>query len=107
MAGAGDGIGIFGIAYKPDTYIAEESAGLYLAQKLKHLGYRVFVHDYVATPANSPSLIEFEVIGDLEGFSLRTELQVAVICSPSPQYRSLKLPAGTKLLDPWGIVGQL
>lgn len=104
LASPGDAIAIFGMAYKPDTHITEESAGLYLSQKLKHLGYRVLVHDFVANPTNSPSLIEFEVIGNLESMSARKEIRVAVICSPSPEYRDLKLPATTKLFDPWGIV---
>src|SRR6185436_6624269 len=59
-----DTIAVLGLSYKPDTYIVEESAGLHLAQHLKRAGYRVLVHDYGATPANSPSLHEFEVLSD-------------------------------------------
>src|SRR5438132_10730079 len=58
---------VLGISYKPDTYITEESAGLHLAQHLKRHGYRVLVHDFAATPANSPTLHEFEVLTDLGG----------------------------------------
>src|SRR5207302_2689238 len=47
---------VLGVAYKPDTYITEESAGLHLAQELERDGYRVIVHDYAADPLNSPAL---------------------------------------------------
>ena len=36
-----DVIAVLGLAYKPDTYITEEAAGLFLAQQLKRHGYRV------------------------------------------------------------------
>src|SRR5205807_4138903 len=36
-------VAVLGISYKPDTYIAEESAGLHLAQTLKRKGYRVLL----------------------------------------------------------------
>src|SRR5258708_7029019 len=64
LAARGETIAILGMSYKPDTYIVEESAGLYLAQNLKRNGFRVMIHDYAAAPANSPSLHEFEVIQD-------------------------------------------
>src|SRR2546421_6588187 len=62
LAGPKDTIAVLGLAYKPDTYITEESAGLYLAQQLKHNGYRVVVHDYGAQPGLAPSIPEFEQI---------------------------------------------
>jgi UDPglucose 6-dehydrogenase len=58
----GETVVILRMSYKPDTYIVEESAGLYLAQHLKRAGGRVLVHDYAAAPSNSPSLHEFEVV---------------------------------------------
>src|SRR6266571_8147612 len=64
LAHKGDTIAVLGLSYKPDTYITEESAGLYLAQHLKRHGYRVLVHDYWAKPSNAPSLHEFEYVAD-------------------------------------------
>src|SRR4051812_42054263 len=58
IAAKGDTIAILGMSYKPDTYITEESAGLFLAQHLKKKGFRVLVHDYAANPSNSPALHE-------------------------------------------------
>ena len=105
IVGKGETVAVLGMAYKPDTYITEESAGLFLAQNLKRHGHRVLVHDYVAAPANSPSLHEFEVIADPAALQERSDVRLVVVCCPSPQYRSLKVPAGTKLLDAWGVVG--
>src|SRR5947209_4686878 len=92
-----DTVAVLGLAYKPDTYITEESAGLYLAQQLKRHGYRVLVHDYGAQPANAPSLHEFEHLSDPTALAGRADIKVAVICCPWPQYRSVKFAPGTKV----------
>jgi UDPglucose 6-dehydrogenase len=96
-----DTVAVLGLSYKPDTYITEEAAGLYLAQQLKRHGYKVVVHDYGAKPANAPSLHEFEHLDDPAALQERAEVKVAVICCPWPQYRSVKFAPGTKVLTPW------
>jgi len=96
-----DVVAILGLAYKPDTYIVEESAGLYLAQTMHRQGYKVVVHDPGATPANCPSMHEFERLDNLEALKTRKDVKVAVICCPWPQYQNLKLAPGTALLSPW------
>jgi UDPglucose 6-dehydrogenase len=98
-----DTVAILGMAYKPDTYITEESAGLFLAQGLKRHGYRVLVHDFIAKPANSPSLHEFEILEDVSTLSERNDIAVAVICCPSPQYKTVKFSPSTKLISPWKV----
>lgn len=97
----GDSVAVLGLSYKPDTYIVEESAGLYLAQHLKRSGYRVLVHDYGATPQNSPSLHEFEVVADPIAFQHDRSIRLAVICCPWPQYRSVAFHPKTRVLSPW------
>jgi len=99
----GDTVAVLGLSYKPDTYIVEESVGLFLAQRLKRQGYRVWVHDYAATPSNSPSLHEFEVLTD--PFVLRNdaEVKVAVLCSPWPQYKTVRLHPNTRMVSHWKI----
>jgi len=91
------------MAYRPDTYIVEESAGLYLAHHLKLAGYRVLVHDVQAKPENSPSLIEFENLENVEALMRQSNVAVAAFCCPWPQYRNWQLPKGIKLIDPWGV----
>ena len=101
LATKGDTIAVLGVSYKPDTYITEESAGLYLAQQLRRHGYRVLVHDYGAKPSNAPSLHEFEYLADPATLEQRKDVTLAVICCPWPQYRSVKLAPGTKVFAPW------
>lgn len=101
---AGDTVAVLGLSYKPDTYLTEESAGLFLAQQLKRGGQRVLVHDYAATPANSPALHEFEVLADPDLLRARSAVKLAVVCCPWPQYRGLKLPASVRVLDHWGVL---
>lgn len=99
----GDTVALLGMAYRPDTYIVEESAGLHLAQHLKQRGCRLLVHDYQAKPENSPSLIEFENLERPEAILEHPEIRVLVIACPWPQYATIKLPTGAKVLDPWGV----
>jgi UDPglucose 6-dehydrogenase len=101
LVGKTDTLAVLGLSYKPDTYITEEAAGLYLAQQLKRQGYRVLVHDYGAKPSNAPSLHEFEYLDDPASLQQRGDIKLAVICCPWPQYRSVKFAPGTKVLTPW------
>jgi UDPglucose 6-dehydrogenase len=101
MVGKGETVAVLGLSYKPDTYITEESSGLILAQQLKRHGYRVLVHDYGATPANAPSLHEFEYLADPAQLAKRDDLKLAVICCPWPQYRTVKFATATTVFTPW------
>ena len=96
-----DTIAVLGLAYKPDTYITEESSGLYLAQHLKRHGYHVVVHDYGAKPDTAPSVHEFEFLPDPTVLQKRDDIKLVVICCPWPQYRTLSFPASTQVLSPW------
>ncbi len=97
----GDTVAVLGMSYKPDTYIVEESAGLYLAQRLKRAGHRVLAHDYGATSENSPSLHEFEVVNDPRLLEDDRTIRVAVICCPWPQYQSVRFSPKTRVFSPW------
>jgi UDPglucose 6-dehydrogenase len=101
LAKKGDTVAVLGVTYKPDTYITEEASGLFLAQQLKRHGYRVLVHDFAATPTNAPALHEFECLDNLADLTKRSEVKLAVICCPWPQYRDLKLGPTTQLFSPW------
>lgn len=100
----GDTVVVLGMAYRPDTHIVEESAGLHIAQSLKRRGCRVVTHDYAATPKNSPSLLEFESLEDLAGLAKLKRVKAVLICCPWPQYRKLKFPKRAKVFDPWGVL---
>jgi UDPglucose 6-dehydrogenase len=103
MAGNKDLIAVLGLSYKPDTYITEESAGLYLAQQLKRHGYKVIVHDYGAKPDLAPSVHEFEHISNPATLEKRDDIKLAVICCPWPQYKTVKFAKGTRVYSPWQI----
>jgi UDPglucose 6-dehydrogenase len=94
---------VLGVAYKPKTYITEESAGLFVAQHLKRSGYRVLVHDFESTPANSPALHEFEVLSDPAALPHDVHGAVAVLCCPSPEYKSIHFPEEIEVISPWEV----
>lgn len=96
-----DTVAVLGLTYKPDTYITEEAAGLFLAQQLKRHGYKVVVHDYGARPDIAPSVHEFDHLADPAALQGRADIKLAVICCPWPQYRSVKFAPTTKVLSPW------
>jgi UDPglucose 6-dehydrogenase len=100
---AGGTVLVLGVSYKPDTYITEESAGLHLAQEMKRQGYRVIVHDYAANRSNNPALSEFEVLDDIDGLETRSDIGLAVICCPWPQYAKARFSAKTKILPTWDL----
>ena len=106
LVAPGGSVLILGLSYKPDTYITEESAGLDLAQQLKSNGYRVLVHDFAANETNNPALREFEIVTELSGLEKREDVDLAVVCCPWPQYRSLKLSLATKILPTWNLQGE-
>ncbi len=103
MVQPGDTVAVLGMAYRPNTYIVEESAGLHLAQRLKRHGCRLLVHDFHARPGNSRSLIEFENLDTPEALLQHGKIDVVVISCPWPQYRDVQLPPGARLVDPWGL----
>lgn len=96
-------IAVLGMAYKPNTYITEESAGLHLAQQLKRGGYRVLVHDVHSTPENSPVLHEFELLPDPSRADSWKGVAAVVICCPWPQYTDLPVPASVCRVSAWSL----
>ena len=96
-------IAVLGMAYKPNTYITEESAGLHLAQQLKRGGYRVLVHDVHSTPENSPVLHEFELLPDPSRADSWKGVAAVVICCPWPQYADLPIPASVCRVSAWSL----
>ena len=99
----GDTVAVLGMAYRPGTWIMEESAGLQIAQTLKQSGCRVLVHDCAATPANSPELRAFEVISDPAQLERERRVKAVIICCPWPEYETISLPKDAKVFDPWGV----
>lgn len=103
LAGKNETIAVLGLSYKPDTYITEEAAGLFLAQQLKRHGYRVLVHDFGANPSNAPSLHEFEYLANPAELQKRDDIKLVVICCPWPQYGKILLPKNAKTFSAWKV----
>jgi UDPglucose 6-dehydrogenase len=88
----GSVVGILGLAYKPDTAVVEESAGVALAAQLANAGFDVRIYDPIATEA------ALDVLGDLvQGASSVEELladsDVTVIATPWPEFADLPTEA--------------
>lgn len=94
-------VAVLGLAYKPDTHITEEAAGLVLAQRLKNEGYEVVVHDVAANADNAPDLAELNHLTDLVGLKGRDDIALAVVCCPWPQYKNLEFAPSTLVLRGW------
>ena len=61
------------------------------------------VHDYAATIKNSPSLLEFDVLPDIEKIKNDRRIKAVVICCEWEGYGKIALPKGAKVFDPWGV----
>ena len=88
--GLGGGVGILGLAYKPDTHVVEESPGVALARLLGEAGHDVHVYDPISTD---------EAVRALGGLARGSESvaelvelsDVIVIATPWPEFRELPL----------------
>ena len=60
----------------------------------------MLVHDFAANAENSPALLEFEFLKNVNDLS-KQDVDLAVICCPWPQYRGLKFSSATKVLATW------
>jgi len=102
---AGDSVGILGLAYKPDTGVIEESAGVALARLLGNAGYEVHVYDPVATEAAVQAL-DGRVHGAASAAELLAKSDVAVIATPWPEFAELPSEelAGTVVIDCWRLL---
>ena len=99
----GDTVVVLGMAYRPNTYIIEESAGLYIAQTLKRNGCHVLVHDFASNPHNCPSLLEFEVLVDLMKLKNDPSIKAVIICCEWEEYGKVPLSPKARIFDPWGV----
>jgi UDPglucose 6-dehydrogenase len=105
---ASGSIGVLGLAYKPDTYVVEESQGLALVARLLELGHRVIAYDPKALPAAQTTLRRpFDSAGSAAECVATASL--VVVMTPWPEFRDIPQSAfsrtGPKLtvIDCWRI----
>lgn len=90
----GDAVGILGLAYKPGTDVAEESAGVELARVLLDAGYEVNVYDPAIADASRTALGgRVTSCGSLGELIRRSD--VIVIATPWPEFAELPADALT------------
>ncbi|MCG8613851.1 MAG: nucleotide sugar dehydrogenase [Pseudomonadales bacterium] len=100
-------VAILGLAYKPETDVAEESQGVLLANILCNDGYSVTVFDPMAV-LNSKKLLDnqINIAQDLEDALKNNE--VIVITTPWAQFSALPdLIDATRariIIDPWRVI---
>jgi UDPglucose 6-dehydrogenase len=96
-------VGILGLAYKPDTGVIDESAGVALARQLGQDGYDVGVYDPVALPGARRALE-----GVAEGVESVTALlersDVVVIATPWREFADLPLESLSREGDPLVVI---
>jgi UDPglucose 6-dehydrogenase len=102
---AGSSVGILGLAYKPDTGVIEESAGVALARLLGNAGFEVHVYDPLAAEAAVQAL-DGLAQGAASVAELLTKSDVAVIATPWPEFAELPSEelAGTVVIDCWRLL---
>jgi UDPglucose 6-dehydrogenase len=105
-----EAVGILGLAYKPGTGVAEESAGSGLARLLAQAGYEVYVYDpVVAAEALSSSDERIHGCASVEDVFRRCS--VTVIATPWPEFAELLPDAlamssagGAVVIDCWRVI---
>jgi UDPglucose 6-dehydrogenase len=100
----GKAIGIAGLAYKPDTTVVEQSAGLAVAAALANVGRTVFAFE-PAGPVNGLQVPE-RIVHSLSLGDLVAAVDVLAITTPDPAFRVLPLerrsrPGKLIVLDCW------
>ncbi|MGH3110441.1 MAG: nucleotide sugar dehydrogenase, partial [Gaiellaceae bacterium] len=107
----GDSVGILGLAYKPESVVVEESAGLALARLLGAAGHDVHVYDPVSTDA-AVSALGGLASGCGSVVELLERSEVVVIATPWPEFAQLPLAARASasrrpvVIDCWGLLSE-
>lgn len=99
-------VGIFGLSYKPQTSVIEESPGLALAAKLSEERREVYVHDPMAL-SGAMAVLQDKVVPMPSAEECIKAVDVLIITTPWPQFAQLPLQAFARtggrlqILDCW------
>jgi UDPglucose 6-dehydrogenase len=102
-------VAVLGMAYKPDTPVAEQSQGVALARLLAEEGYRVVIADPLALE-HARSLIDRPVEAAESFGDAVAAADAVVVTTPWPGIREVPpeqfaRPAGRlPVIDPWGLL---
>lgn len=82
-------VAVLGLAYKANSYVVEESAGLGLARAIAGTGSRVIAHDRLATAAAKAELDGTVGFAKSPDECVR-QADLVVVTTPDPLYQALK-----------------
>ena len=105
-------IAILGLAYKPDTDVAEESAGVKIANALSRKSAKVYVWDPKAMD-RARELLSPKILFARSLRHCLSQSDIIIIATPWPEFKSIKpgdLAVSDKrpfLLDCWRILDRL
>lgn len=106
---AGRSAAVLGLAYKPETPVTEESAGVALARALVAAGAQVRAFDPVAAEAARADLPhDVEITRSVAACVVGADL--VLITTPAPEFRTLtaaELPRGAAVYDFWRVLPHL
>jgi UDPglucose 6-dehydrogenase len=108
----GGTVGLLGLAYKPDTNVAEESQGVWLARALAAKGVRVKAHDPAAGESGRALIGATAAVVETVDECL-AGADVVLVLTPWPEYAALAAerfadrPQPVAVIDCWRVLGHL
>jgi UDPglucose 6-dehydrogenase len=105
LASSGSSVTVFGLAYKPDTPVCDESQSIEIANALFEAGYKVLSYDELVSPEDSPRL-NTKVEGHRTPSEAIYSSDVAVFTHPVGSFKKLDLSrlSSGQIIDIWGSI---
>lgn len=99
----GSSVSVFGLAYKPETPVCDESQSVDIANALAASGYKVFAYDELVSPADSPKLSSAVTASQKPSEAVYSS-NVAVFTHPVGSFKELDLSklVSAQVIDIWG-----
>jgi UDPglucose 6-dehydrogenase len=99
----GSSVTVFGLAYKPETPVCDESQSVDIANALTASGYKVFAYDELVSPADSPKLSSAVTVTQKPSEAVYSS-NVAVFTHPVGSFKGLDLSklVSARVIDVWG-----
>jgi UDPglucose 6-dehydrogenase len=105
LASSGSSVTVFGLAYKPDTPVCDESQSIEIANALFEAGYKVLSYDELVSPEDSPRL-NTKVESHRTPSEAIYSSDVAVFTHPVGSFKELDLSrlSSGQVIDIWGSI---
>ena len=99
----GASVSVFGLAYKPETPVCDESQSVDIANALAASGYKVFAYDELVSPSDSPKLSSAVTATQKLSETVYSS-NVAVFTHPVGSFKGLDLSKllSAQVIDIWG-----